>query len=1731
MRKGTSGVRRDGAVGGIVEPRAFTFQHIVWSGSGHIDELDDIRVFVPNEAYRPTLYGSLLLLEPEDNTPLILQGTKHVGGANGWTRAGGTAEPVIPGSPVPHFPAGGINFDGGYWDEYGSYHRGVIRRGMRGPRDATMTELEVMDRLGTGILDAKATLADCLVATVNATGLGLAEGDFVRMTDGSGTSAISAVLKEVEEKASTTLIHVETNAADLDIATGVELHVLGAPVSTEYLNPVSSDGISTAGSTEAYGVGDLLRLTQSPSAKGLALIAHLEMCVEVGETLIGLGMALPLTIALANQGGMPRRVTIPIVQEVDFTLTINDATAAGALIPSLPGVGDAITLTDQNGLTLAVVVTAINSDPSGNVRDVDRDLSGLDTNGDILWQPLTRDADDLGPWGYSINPDRVVQYEPPDIRTTPPAGFLWIEDSSTPDAIIAVREITGFRYDAFILDTPLPGTVTDLYTVQRLAGQDGPYDVNTIEESQALLFNSPASINRFTAVVEATGLDLDEGDFVLLMDGGGHRGISEVLSAAEVNGETRVGVGSCAAVMGTNIRLQVLDAPASAEALNSAPNKDDAFDVANATGLYTIGNVLRLVQGTTMEKAVLIEGLEARVEVDEAFPAGMQPPFTIAHALQMGQRQTVNAVALPQTVDFTGTNNIPSVDDAITLTDQAGLILAVIVTAIDPADPNGNTLIVDRDLSSLDTANPVSWRPLVRSRELGSWGDAPPIDAFMTYTPPAVHKAPTAGFLLVEDANTPPQAVVREIKNIDYDAIVTDVPLPGDIAQPYDVLCFVPQQSAKPVRTIDYERELIFDSPLDTDDAAVMQVQWLTDPTLNGAAFSDQLSDPAVVGSPVVSIVGGSPVAMLSFNPLPNPTPDWQHKDWPRPSQVVLLVPTGGGDREAALVKQLRMTFTFDRQLTVSNEGLKLIPLEEGSPRYKARQLGPLVIEFETEQPFLTPVAVGDSLDVDWGGSENQFRVADVEGTGTTLTLEGGAEQPVSVNITGETDIVQAHVVAQPTVIVDPLVDVGGNPCRAQMPRFGIDEIVQGNWAAGTQAVLVTKVNGRQITVVNPNAPVIDNTDPNTPILDETNTATPVTDGLTICRLVPSDPDTGGSRAGVAGEPIGGTPDGENRTATNCIQFQIWHPKPLNSSLQAVILDGNTVLPANVDSAVPLNLEIVFADPPKIAAEGDVTANILKPEIAATCYATHLIPGSNDSVIMSNFWPDESTALADNASHMAIAIPFRKMTDPERTVKGVLQAGTTRIPADPDGEELTRRQSLIEHELIHTRQFIQWGQMMLSPFPLWLLELCFEGGTSVEEYPHFSDWTNATLEVHNSRRTIQIDSPPVTFADDDCVQVFHGQTPTIGELKEPVEGEQNKFFIDIDSDVPNGAILVRRCEPSGGDLTAEVFLNILQPLSVGGVLNTLVGSTYAALLWLLGKGLYACIPNLESATPATVEADEEGNKKILRLANEKGRDILRGATRVIVQSGGSTIVRVVDTIDGDVVKLKSAVDFEGQVNVSPYATHAHGNVFDWYSYYPAQVPDSNQPSTIRLFDVNGKSLTLAIHDRVTIARPEDKWYSWGFRTTVIAVNADGTIDLKDPPPTSGEARDLRIAKVAEEDPLGWVDGWIMNEFGMGWLRFFFDPYGHIHFRASPEPGSGWDIPLRIVRYMFGTRSWSPVMLGSLLWFNLAYQPNNGHLAEMEQEAAQESGDLYSPIGRLEGTLDVVGDVARYWYFL
>ena len=232
------------------------------------------------------------------------------------------------------------------------------------------------------------------------------------------------------------------------------------------------------------------------------------------------------------------------------------------------------------------------------------------------------------------------------------------------------------------------------------------------------------------------------------------------------------------------------------------------------------------------------------------------------------------------------------------------------------------------------------------------------------------------------------------------------------------------------------------------------------------------------------------------------------------------------------------------------------------------------------------------------------------------------------------------------------------------------------------------------------------------------------------------------------------------------------------------------------------------------------------------------------------------------------------------------------------------------------------------------------------------------------------------------------------------------------------------------------------------------------------------------------------------------------------------------TNDSGVLTVTPPVAFTGGVQVAMYDTHNPGDAFDWYDYTSATI-DAANPARLTL----DTAASFAPRDRVQL-----RYRSRDFKEDVTAVSGQ-VVELESPVTVQDNEFSIRIAKVGSRDPLGNADSAAMVEMGMGWMKWVFDPYGQIEYAVDARAEwAQW--LLRVMRWVLGTQNFSLLPFGYLWWGRL-FPIREEHRAEIEQQASEQSGDLYSPLGRLTGEISgsgfaarsmVVGDIARYRYW-
>jgi hypothetical protein len=665
---------------------------------------------------------------------------------------------------------------------------------------------------------------------------------------------------------------------------------------------------------------------------------------------------------------------------------------------------------------------------------------------------------------------------------------------------------------------------------------------------------------------------------------------------------------------------------------------------------------------------------------------------------------------------------------------------------------------------------------------------------------------------------------------------------------------------------------------------------------------------------------------------------------------------------------------------------------------------------------------------------------------------------------------------------------VGGT--RIDMPRLVPGELVAAQWRVGTTAnerlFRVLSVAGTTITCGDDEAEIPAGT------ID-----------ITVARLLLGDPGTGTARIGIDGRVI----------SNSEIQFSAWDASDYPDGFLLAVIDGQTVYAARVaDIAQPLTLEVALAG--AITGTVDVAS---VPAGAAAFGTTFTLEGSTLTL--------QDLPAAAAAAGFAAIVPY---VDTARRVDGALHSGSVRIPDDHENAslELSRRQALEDHELMHTVQSARLGPLMLVAFPLWAFELAAD--LTAAGGPQFSTYIPGTLAA--GRVTIP-SSGGVTFEADDRIQIAQSRRSIFLELGPASAGsfaltDASRRTLAA-SGFLDGPIQVRRSLGGTGTDVLEWITNIGQLLTLGGLLNVVSIAGWGGVAAIITQIVKA----LRKAGRSNVNMQLALDQVTLQPPNpgaETLEDLAEGVL-LAVRAGDKMFIRAILTLVDETITLGQPVPLNaGTVEVAVYSPGAA--MFGLGKYFPANVTDDNRPARLTLSPVGGQSLSLSVHDRIEVRSASGSSY----RTLVTAVDGSA-IEIEEPaltrtgPGGAPEINELLVAKIAEEDPTGWVDSWMLNELSIGWMQYFHDPWGQILYRAQPDrSNTAAQIFARSARYLFGTQSWMCIFLG-FFWNDNAYKQANPHRSRMEQEASRRSGDTYCPLGSLHGNVEVIGDIARYWF--
>lgn len=616
----------------------------------------------------------------------------------------------------------------------------------------------------------------------------------------------------------------------------------------------------------------------------------------------------------------------------------------------------------------------------------------------------------------------------------------------------------------------------------------------------------------------------------------------------------------------------------------------------------------------------------------------------------------------------------------------------------------------------------------------------------------------------------------------------------------------------------------------------------------------------------------------------------------------------------------------------------------------------------------------------------------------------------------------------------------------------------------------------------------------------------------TVQLLVPADPGNGTWRLGMNGKPVGAP-------LTDHVAADVWGEAPfagLPRSL-AVVQGRKKTFVANATAVAytvtPLSPTTVPAGAATVSTYG----------AAHSFYAATTVQIGTDVTLTDTY--GVAPVMGPNA---VVIVPYGDGAAAKKKV--TMSTGSVLVPEDAETWEVDRHKSLVFHELTHTRQAQVFGPLFMGYFPLFAIDGLVELVSDID-LPSISAYVAGMIVIDNGNVFVNVaDGNGVNFEKDAKVELTQA-----GVIKSVSLGEKSGqgFAVSVDGLVA-GPVQVRRFS-SDSTLTqvSTVAFNILNILTLGGVVNLVAGTVWGGLLLLIFKLIYWLqhgVAHGGEAFPATVL-----DAQTLRMSTPEGAKRIQGFGEIFLTSGKDSDKFEVTKIENDTITLAKPTGFTGTVDVKPYSTSDPLStvVADTLTYHDATVPDPARPAQVKV-----TGLDLDVFDVVSINVGVTST-----RTNVVAVDANDKhlVTLEQAPKTFGPDRSLRIAYVDENDPFGSADSRFLTQFGMGWMRSLFDPYRQFQYGLDPKPDSFPGVIARIGRYAFSSHSWSAAIPGKLFLDDLFYQPNNGRKTGMEQQASNESGNVYSAILKLRGDVFQpvkkkfgelsanVGDIGRFWH--
>ena len=1194
------------------------------------------------------------------------------------------------------------------------------------------------------------------------------------------------------------------------------------------------------------------------------------------------------------------------------------------------------------------------------------------------------------------------------------------------------------------------------------------------------------------------------GLLILVTDDQDHVGIFDIDSVNRGDDEiTFILVESPNLITDLERRARMLSGTAaSSESLTAGP-EDNFLNLAGVTDPadYEIGQPIRYLNaGGDVVGAGIITDLEASVQLTTSLPGTLgAEPYQIVQ-LNLLFSDTPSFTGQPDELQFPVEIATPAPGCYLSVQYNGNTLITNVVSR------TGAVVTLNPDLSSLggtqaptDTANVDVL--CTNNQTLGTRAAAfdPAVPATtLTYTPNTAHSAPAPNdFILIRDSSITNEAVFQ-VQSILHDALVFTDDIPGGTgttvtAERYTI---IPQGDTHHMDVEDVSLETALTTPIPDDvtvDEDVIQLVQF---------------DQATFDVPTTQIWSYTNSSDANANDVPV-APSGTGV---RPSQYVVL--QQGTDREPALIRTVSATLSFDRDLDMDGEEeASIVSLQPFGFAYDAIDQGSNVF---TIQPLLsgttTPVQiphfrVGELVQLQGAGLDPShiFRITRVEGHGSTIELNSGiplatplpSPLPTPLSIQRLRPVNPGNGTFRNAIRGRSISTNASNITSATFDVWNVDTfaaatpllvgVIKGDESL-TQPAVVTGVPNVQVTFFD------------TPTLQASaGTVNVFLPDQIITAYAAGANTTGGSdELVVINDSI---VPGDNPVVA--IAFQAIE----GSDIMGALSPGTTYVPNDVGDNEIRPMEL------------DRRQALIDHELRHTEQEALIGPWFFGFFPMAffEFFPSIDTT---SRSIFDIAETPRLRYSPyvEATIER--NEDNVKILVIPEGTDVEfeeedlvqvsqgRGESIGQYTLVESEDgnaFLPQG----SPTPPLGHVLVNRAGTN-------SHLAGRVESFAGGVRLFIFDIPNNLIGAGDSVNLYQLGPPVTFTLQ---FNSENRFAIPYSTIVPDGEILIRKAEPDDPHL--QRFHDVLNTFTAGGLSKFLFSLTYGGMIEFFGRlGFWFSRLANDSSKDGTVSED---NSQAISVENNSSSPSFEAGNQILIQSGDDSVIRTIERIENNELFLTNAVTFTGSVTLSPYPSQAGINAWDWHEYYNAAVPDPARPSAIQLESTGDGAPSFAPFDRIHLRAGEESK-----TVRVTAVDEGGIIELEEEPPSDEAGSQLRAAASSSIDRLTFD----LAERDV--VRIFFDPWGEL-LREIPTDSDWAKALVAIAKSLLSTQQWSLLpLLGYYFYDNMIPQIGGaGHRSRIEQDASEESGDLYSPLSRLRPTTEAiqrVGDIGLFWYW-